>query len=67
MGKIGTDVAKDSSQIILMDDSFGTLVGAIKEGRVIYQNLRKTIVASMTTNGGELGIVLVSLLIASFT
>ena len=51
MGKIGTDVAKDSSQIILTDDSFGTIINAIKEGRVIYRNLRKTIVASMTTNG----------------
>lgn len=51
MGKIGTDVAKDASKIVLMDDSFATLVDSIKEGRTIYKNLTKTIVASMTTNG----------------
>jgi len=67
MGRIWTDVAKDSSKIILMDDSFATLVESIKEWRVIYKNLTKTIVASMTTNGWELWIVIFSLGIASFT
>ena len=61
MGKIGTDVAKDASEIVLLDDSFHTLVFAIKEGRVIFQNLQKTILACITSNGGELFIVLPSL------
>lgn len=61
MGKTGTDVAKDSAEIVLLDDSFGTLVSAIKEGRVIFQNLKKTILSSLTSNGGELFAVLISL------
>lgn len=61
MGKIGTDVAKDASEIILLDDSFNTLVYAIKEGRIIFQNLEKTILACITSNGWELFTVLPSL------
>jgi Ca2+-transporting ATPase len=62
MGKTGTEVAKESSEIILLDDSFGTLVSAIKEGRTIFHNLRKTIMSSMTSNGGELFVVIFSLI-----
>lgn len=61
MGKTGTDVAKNSAEIILLDDSFGTLVTAIKEGRTIFQNLKKTILSGLTTNGGELFAVLLCL------
>ena len=62
MGRTGTDVAKDSAEIVLLDDSFATLVVAIKEGRVIFQNLKKTILASLQANGAELGAVLCSLI-----
>ncbi|MBW2674009.1 MAG: cation-transporting P-type ATPase [Deltaproteobacteria bacterium] len=61
MGKIGTDVAKEASDLVLLDDSFPTLVEAIREGRTIYSNLRKTVLASMTTNGAELVVVLLGL------
>ncbi len=61
MGNIGTDVAKESSEIILLDDNFHTLVWAIKEGRIIYQNLKKTIISSITSNWGELFVILTSL------
>jgi Ca2+-transporting ATPase len=61
MGKTGTDVAKEAAQLILLDDSFPTLVSAVEEGRTIYNNLRKTVLASMTTNGAELTIVLLGL------
>ena len=61
MGKAGTEVAKDAAEIILLDDSFATLVTAIKEGRTIFQNLKKTILSSMTSNGAELAVVLLSL------
>lgn len=61
MWKTGTDIAKDAAEIILLDDSFATLVEAIREGRVIYQNLNKTILSCISTNGGELFLVLLSL------
>lgn len=61
MGKTGTEVAKDSSEIVLLDDSFATLVTAISEGRTIFHNLKKTIMSSLTSNGGELFAVLLSL------
>lgn len=61
MGRIGTDVAKEASKLILLDDSFPTLVSAVREGRTIYNNLRKTVLASLTTNGAELFVVLLGL------
>jgi len=61
MGSIGTDVAKEASELVLLDDSFSTLVYAIREGRTIYSNLKKTIIASLTSNFGELSIVLLGL------
>jgi P-type Ca2+ transporter type 2C len=65
MGKTGTEVAKDSSELVLLDDSFSTLVTAIHEGRNIFQNLRKTIMSTLTSNGAELFAVLFSLAGAS--
>ena len=62
MGKTGTEVAKDSSGLVLLDDSFATLVDAIQEGRIIFTNLKKTILSSLTSNSGELAAVLLSLL-----
>jgi len=61
MGRIGTDVAKEASELVLLDDSFPTLVEAVREGRTIYSNLRKTVLASMTTNAAELAVVLLGL------
>jgi Ca2+-transporting ATPase len=61
MGKIGTDVAKEASELVLLDDSFPTLVHAVREGRTIYANLRKTVLASLTTNIAELAVVLLGL------
>jgi len=61
MGSIGTDVAKEASELVLLDDSFSTLVYAIREGRTIFNNLRKTIIASLTSNIAELSIVLLGL------
>lgn len=61
MGKVGTEVAKESSELILLDDSFATLVVAIQEGRTIYQNLKKTIMSTITSNMAELSAVIYSL------
>ncbi len=61
MGRTGTDVAKEAAELVLLDDSFPTLVEAVREGRTIYNNLKKTVLASMTTNMAELTIVLLGL------
>ncbi|MBD3279055.1 MAG: HAD-IC family P-type ATPase [Candidatus Aegiribacteria sp.] len=61
MGITGTDVAKEAAELILLDDSFPTLVEAVREGRTIYRNLKKTVLASITTNMAELMVVVLGL------
>jgi Ca2+-transporting ATPase len=65
MGQRGNDVAKEASRLVLLDDNFSTLFHAIRGGRTIYNNLKKTIFASLTTNVGELSLVLLGLLAAA--
>ncbi len=65
MGVTGTDVAKQSAEIVLLDDSFTTLVGAIQEGRVIFQNIRKGALSAFTSNAAELIVNLLSLAAAT--
>jgi P-type Ca2+ transporter type 2C len=62
MGQMGTDVSKQAAEMVLLDDSFPTLVKSIREGRTIYNNLRKTVLASLTSNGAELTVVLLGLI-----
>ena len=62
MGITGTDVSKEAAELILLDDSFTSLVFAVQEGRTIYTNLKKTVLASMTTNAAELGVVILGLI-----
>lgn len=61
MGKKGTDVAKEASELVLLDDSYPTLVNAVEEGRTVYQNLSSIVKASMTTNSAELATVMAGL------
>ncbi|MET0779217.1 MAG: cation-transporting P-type ATPase, partial [Candidatus Saccharimonadales bacterium] len=65
MGVTGTDVAKQSAEIVLLDDSFHTLVGTVQAGRVIFQNIRKGALSAFTSNAAELVVNLLSLAAAT--
>ncbi|WP_292528727.1 HAD-IC family P-type ATPase [Methylocystis sp.] len=53
MGVKGTEAAKEAAEMVLADDNFASIVHAVKEGRVVYENLKKTILYILPTNGGE--------------
>ncbi len=61
MGITGTDVAKQSAEIVLLDDSFNTLVRAIQQGRIIFANIKKATLSCFTSNAAELIVNLTSL------
>lgn len=65
MGLTGTAVAKDAADIVLLDDSFHTLVSAVEQGRLTFQNIRKAARCALTDNAGELITVLAGLLALS--
>lgn len=63
MGRNGTDVAKNASDMILTDDNFVTIVSAVKEGRNIYDNIKKAIHFLIATNVGEIVTIFFGLLL----
>lgn len=63
MGIKGTEVAKEASKMVLVNDDFSTIVNAVKEGRRVYDNLKKTILFILPTNGAEALLVAAALLL----
>lgn len=63
MGKGGTDVAKNASDMILADDNFVTIIEAVKTGRHIYENIKKAIHFLIATNIGEIVAIFIGLLL----
>lgn len=53
MGKIGTEVAKEASDIVLLDDNFGSIISAVEEGRSIYKTIKKVLLYLFSTSAGE--------------
>lgn len=64
MGKGGTEVARESADMLLTDDNFASIAAAVEEGRTVYQNLRKAIAFLLPVNGGESMTILISALLA---
>ncbi|QKS69970.1 cation-transporting P-type ATPase [Paenalkalicoccus suaedae] len=63
MGIKGTEVAKDASEMVLVDDNFRTIVNAVEEGRRVYDNLKKTILFILPTNGAQALLIVAAILL----
>lgn len=63
MGKIGTEVAKEAADIVLLDDNFGSIISAVEEGRSIYKTIKKVILYLFSTGLGEVLTIVGALLV----
>lgn len=61
MGRKGTEAAKEAAEVVLADDNFASIVAAVREGRTVYDNLRKVIEWTLPTNGGEVSALIVAI------
>ncbi len=60
MGLRGTDAAKEASDLVLTDDNFATIARAVREGRTVFDNIKKSLVFILPTNGGQAGVILLA-------
>ncbi|MFL0809211.1 MAG: cation-transporting P-type ATPase [Agarilytica sp.] len=63
MGKKGSEAAKEAAELVLVDDNFASIVAAVREGRTVYDNLKKVISWTLPTNAGEALTIIVALLL----
>ncbi len=63
MGTTGTDVAKQASKVVVLDDDFATIVAAIEEGRVVYANLRKVLLLLLSTSLAEVAVLTLAMVL----
>lgn len=63
MGMKGSEAAKEAAELVLADDNFASIVAAVREGRTVYDNLKKVITWTLPTNGGEAMTIIVALLL----
>lgn len=63
MGKTGSEAAKEAAEIVLADDNFATIVAAVREGRTVYDNIKKVISWTLPTNAGEAMTIIIALLL----
>lgn len=61
MGGKGTDAAREAADLVLTDDNFATIARAVREGRVVYDNIKKSLMHMLPTNGGEAGVILLAI------
>ena len=66
MGITGTEVSKEAADMVLTDDNFASIIGAVEEGRHAWKNLEKAILYTLPTNGGQALLVIGAVLMASF-
>jgi Ca2+-transporting ATPase len=63
MGRSGTEVAKDAAKIVISDDNFATIVAAVEEGRVVYRNIKKSVLLLFSTSAAEVLVLLLAMLL----
>jgi magnesium-transporting ATPase (P-type) len=63
MGQKGTDAAREASDLVLTDDNFATISKAVFQGRIVYDNIKKSLVFILPTNGGQAGVILLAILL----
>ena len=63
MGMKGSEAAKEAAELVLADDNFASIVAAVREGRTVYDNIKKVISWTLPTNAGEAMTIIVALLV----